>query len=148
MQGWSLLLLGPIVDRLVGGSWVNQYELSVPALVCLAGSCSMAVLVNISQFMCLGRFSAVTFQVTGHAKTVLVLIGSWAFMHENMGFREVTGMSLAVMGMMAYGVFTSQGKQGVSSGKVVGLSEVDKGEAASQRLPLLMAAAVPPPPPR
>lgn len=41
-----------------------------PVLLCLSGaaatmvaSCALAVLVNISQFMCLGRFSAVSFQV-------------------------------------------------------------------------------------
>jgi solute carrier family 35, member E3 len=63
MQGWTLLLAGPFVDRLVVGRWVSSYEPNVPALVCLAASCTVAVLVNVSQFMCLGRFSAVTFQV-------------------------------------------------------------------------------------
>lgn len=33
------------------------------ALVVMVASCSLAVLVNVSQFMCLGRFSAVSFQV-------------------------------------------------------------------------------------
>lgn len=62
-QGWTLLAVGPVIDRLVGRAWVTSYEASVPALTCLALSCAVAVLVNVSQFMCLGRFSAVTFQV-------------------------------------------------------------------------------------
>lgn len=33
------------------------------AAIVMATSCSLAVLVNVSQFMCLGRFSAVSFQV-------------------------------------------------------------------------------------
>jgi solute carrier family 35, member E3 len=91
VQGWSLLLVGPFVDRLVTGRWVSTFEVSVPALACLGFSCAIAVLVNVSQFMCLGRFSAVTFQVTGHAKTVMVLLGSWLYLSERMGRKEVTG---------------------------------------------------------
>ena len=37
-------------------------------------SCVIAVGVNLSQFICIGRFTAVSFQVLGHMKTVLVLI--------------------------------------------------------------------------
>lgn len=33
------------------------------AMVTMVLSCTLAVLVNVSQFMCLGRFSAVSFQV-------------------------------------------------------------------------------------
>lgn len=48
-------------------------------------------------------------QVTGHAKTVMVLLGSSLFLHEDMSARQVLGMSLAVVGMIAYGYFSSQG---------------------------------------
>jgi solute carrier family 35, member E3 len=145
VQGWSLLLVGPIVDRLVGGRWVSAYELSVPALICLCLSCATAVLVNISQFMCLGRFSAVTFQVTGHAKTVMVLVGSWVYLQEHMGLKEVTGMGFAVVGMVAYGYFTSQRKHATVTGsggvgKLVGLSGVGLREAGreAERMSLLV----------
>ena len=63
MQGWTLLLIGPFLDRYVSSSWVFDFNYTFPALVFLVLSCSMAVFVNISQFMCLGRFSAVSFQV-------------------------------------------------------------------------------------
>ena len=35
----------------------------MPAMTILSISCGCAVFVNVSQFMCLGRFSAVSFQV-------------------------------------------------------------------------------------
>ena len=66
LQGWTLLLLGPFIDRLVSGLWVLNYEFTVPALTILSISCGCAVFVNVSQFMCLGRFSAVSFQVGRH----------------------------------------------------------------------------------
>ena len=61
-QAASLLLFGPFIDKLVSSTWVYSYSFSAGALVFLVLSCSLAVLVNISQFMCLGRFTAVTFQ--------------------------------------------------------------------------------------
>jgi solute carrier family 35 protein E3 len=64
VQGVMLLLVGPFVDKAVSGSWVSQYVATTPGLSCLLLSCIISVGVNISQFMCLGRFSAVTFQVS------------------------------------------------------------------------------------
>jgi solute carrier family 35 protein E3 len=63
LQGAMLLALGPAVDRLVSGNWVTHAGLSARGLAVLALSCTVSVGVNVSQFMCLGRFSAVTFQV-------------------------------------------------------------------------------------
>lgn len=58
-----LLLIGPFIDQRITGTWIGSFEYSLPALQCLALSCTIAVLVNVSQFMCLGKFSTVTFQV-------------------------------------------------------------------------------------
>ena len=62
-QGWTLLLMGPLLDRYVSSSWVFEYEWVSTAMFVLLASCSFAVLVNVTQFACLGRFSAVSFQV-------------------------------------------------------------------------------------
>ncbi|GIL65307.1 hypothetical protein Vafri_19112 [Volvox africanus] len=107
VQGAMLLLVGPFVDKAVTSAWLPRYEWSVPAMTCLFWSCAVAVLVNVSQFMCLGRFSAITFQVTGHTKTVLVLISGWLFLGEAISARKLTGMITAVAGMAAYGYFNS-----------------------------------------
>lgn len=63
VQGAILLLLGPWVDAAMSGIWIGQYTLTQPAVAVLVASCAISVGVNISQFMCLGRFSAATFQV-------------------------------------------------------------------------------------
>jgi hypothetical protein len=64
-QGLMLLFAGPVVDYWVSGRDVLSYTWTRGALQQLMLSCGVAVAVNISQFMCLGRFSAVTFQVCG-----------------------------------------------------------------------------------
>jgi solute carrier family 35 protein E3 len=108
-QGLMLLIIGPAVDKAVSGTWVGQYVLTTPALCLVVLSCTIAVGVNVSQFMCLGRFSATTFQVLGHTKTILVLLISWLALGESMSAKKLMGMALAVAGMVAYGVFINQG---------------------------------------
>jgi solute carrier family 35 protein E3 len=63
VQGVMLMLLGPWVDAAVSGNWIGNYQLTSGASGVLVLSCAISVAVNLSQFMCLGRFSAVTFQV-------------------------------------------------------------------------------------
>jgi drug/metabolite transporter (DMT)-like permease len=88
-------------------------------------------------------------QVTGHAKTILVLVGSWLYLQERMHRKEVTGMAFAIVGMVAYGYFASQKQQKVATngaahggggGKVVGLAALvdTAGQAARDTLPLLV----------
>uniref|UniRef100_A0A383WC72 Sugar phosphate transporter domain-containing protein n=1 Tax=Tetradesmus obliquus TaxID=3088 RepID=A0A383WC72_TETOB len=64
VQGAMLLLLGPWVDAAVSGNWIGDYSVTSGAMGVLLLSCAISVAVNLSQFMCLGRFSAVTFQVS------------------------------------------------------------------------------------
>lgn len=109
VQGMMLMMVGPFVDLFVSHQWVFDYEYNVPVLTAIGLSCVVAVIVNISQFMCLGRFSAVTFQVLGHTKTVLVLVISCTFLNETMTSKKLLGMVLAVSGMVAYGFYTSPG---------------------------------------
>jgi len=51
---------------------------------------------------------AVHAQVLGHSKTVLVLLGGWAFLGDHVSGRQAFGMALAVVGMVAYGMASSQ----------------------------------------
>ena len=44
----------------------------------------------------------------GHSKTVLVLLGGWAFLGDIISAKQLAGMSIAVTGMVLYGVATSQ----------------------------------------
>ena len=72
-------------------------------------SCSIAVGTNLSQFICIGRFSAVSFQVLGHMKTILVLIlGFILFGKEGLNLHVVIGMIIAVIGMIWYGNASSK----------------------------------------
>lgn len=65
-------------------------------------SCSLAVFCNISQYICIGRFSATSFQVIGHMKTVCVLLLGWILFDSALTIKNILGMLLAVVGMVVY----------------------------------------------
>lgn len=109
LQGLILLSFGPFIDEMVTSEWISSWEPNVPALQILGASCLIAVGTNLSQFLCLGRFTATSFQVLGHAKTLLVLFGGWFFFHEQATYKQLGGMALAVAGMIMYGYFMSKG---------------------------------------
>ena len=122
----SMLLFGPALDELITGKWVFDYEWSSVATFALVVSCFFAVLVNVSSFLCIGRFSAVSFQVIGHVKTCLVFFFGWVIFAAPITSRNVLGCALAVVGMIYYShavtkpapAMTPSGSQnGIASGK-------------------------------
>ncbi|KAI8004299.1 UDP-rhamnose/UDP-galactose transporter 5 [Camellia lanceoleosa] len=108
-QAASLLILGPFVDYWLTTKRVNAYDYSTISLAFIILSCTIAVGTNLSQFICIGRFTAVTFQVLGHMKTILVLIlGFLFFGKEGLNLQVVIGMFIAVLGMVWYGNASSK----------------------------------------
>lgn len=65
-------------------------------------SCALAVFCNVSQYLCIGRFSAVSFQVLGHMKTVCVLTLGWLLFDSELTLKNILGMVIAVLGMLIY----------------------------------------------
>ncbi|KAK3043922.1 hypothetical protein RJ639_000621 [Escallonia herrerae] len=109
VQAASLLLIGPFLDYWLTNKRVDAFDFSVASLVFLTLSCTIAVGTNLSQFICIGRFTAVSFQVLGHMKTILVLIlGFILFGKEGLNMQVVVGMVIAVVGMVWYGNASSK----------------------------------------
>ncbi|XP_044510206.1 UDP-rhamnose/UDP-galactose transporter 1-like [Mangifera indica] len=102
IQAISLVLSGPFIDYSLNGKFLFNYNLSYGALFLIVISCSLAVFCNVSQYLCIGRFSAVSFQVLGHMKTVCVLILGWLLFDSELTLKNILGMSMAVVGMVVY----------------------------------------------
>ncbi|KAL5751911.1 hypothetical protein ACOSP7_022082 [Xanthoceras sorbifolium] len=108
-QAASLLLLGPFVDYWLTSKRVDAYNFGLTTVFFLVLSCSIAVGTNLSQFICIGRFTAVSFQVLGHMKTILVLILGFIFFgKEGLNMHVIVGMVIAVVGMIWYGNASSK----------------------------------------
>ena len=96
-------------------------------------SCTIAVGTNLSQFICIGRFTAVSFQVLGHMKTILVLILGFIFFgKEGLNLHVVLGMIIAVVGMIWYGNASS--KPGGKERKSLSLPKQQKNVTDSSEL--------------
>lgn len=102
IQTLSLLFLGPFIDFYLSGQFIAGYKLSSGAFVFILLSCSLAVFCNVSQYLCIGRFSAVSFQVLGHMKTVCVLTLGWLLFDSQLTLKNILGMFIAVLGMVIY----------------------------------------------
>jgi solute carrier family 35 protein E3 len=91
----------------------------------------MAIAVNLCSAGLIGKTSAVTYQVVGHLKTCLVLIGGFIFVPtSNFTTKEllknVFGISIAMVGVIAYSWFNmqdSQPKQEKKELKIEGISK-------------------------
>ncbi|KAJ0972036.1 hypothetical protein J5N97_019995 [Dioscorea zingiberensis] len=108
-QAMSLLLLGPFLDYWLTNKRVDAFDYNVTAVFFIILSCTIAIGTNLSQFICIGRFTAVSFQVLGHMKTILVLVLGFIFFgKEGLNLHVVLGMLLAVLGMVWYGNASSK----------------------------------------
>ncbi|XP_039169471.1 UDP-rhamnose/UDP-galactose transporter 6-like [Eucalyptus grandis] len=88
---------------------VDAYDYTPDSVMFVILSCTIAVGTNLSQFICIGRFTAVSFQVIGHMKTILVLIMGFLFFgKEGLNLQVVIVMIIAVVGMIWYGNASSK----------------------------------------
>ncbi|GAB4848305.1 UDP-rhamnose/UDP-galactose transporter 6 [Ancistrocladus abbreviatus] len=109
VQAASLLIVGPVLDLWLTNKRVYAYDYTFISVFFIVLSCIIAIGTNLSQFICIGRFSAVTFQVLGHMKTILVLtLGFVFFGKEGLNFHVIMGMAIAIMGMIWYGNASSK----------------------------------------
>lgn len=71
-------------------------------------SCLIAVSVNFSTFLVIGKTSPVTYQVLGHLKTCLVLGFGYTLLHDPFTYRNIIGILVAIFGMGLYSYFCLQ----------------------------------------
>lgn len=108
-QAGTLLLLGPFLDYWLTNKRIDAFKYSMPSVLLITLSCIIAIGTNLSQFICIGRFTAVSFQVLGHMKTILVLILGFVFFgREGLNMQVILGMIIAVLGMVWYGNASSK----------------------------------------
>ncbi|CAI5513901.1 unnamed protein product [Closterium sp. Naga37s-1] len=114
LQAFMLLLIGPSLDLLLTSRSLLDYHYQPYAIVFITLSCCLAVVCNLSAYLCIGKFSASTYQVLGHMKTVLVLVLGEVLFDSAISLKGILGMCIAVTGMVMYGHATAT--QASSSG--------------------------------
>ena len=107
----AMLTIGPFLDQLLTGSFITEYYWSTESATFLIASCLLAIWVNISQYMCIGTFSALSFQVIGHVKTVFIFFFGWLIFSIPITINNVLGGSIAIGGITYYSHVASAEKE-------------------------------------
>ncbi|XP_056865055.1 UDP-xylose transporter 1 isoform X1 [Raphanus sativus] len=106
-QAAILFVSGPFVDKYLTRLNVFSFHYSPIVVGFITLSCLIAVSVNFSTFLVIGKTSPVTYQVLGHLKTCLVLAFGYTLLHDPFTPRNIAGILIAVLGMLLYSYFCS-----------------------------------------
>lgn len=68
----------------------------------MAVSCLLAAPMNFSSAMLLAKTDAITFQVLGHVKTILVFIVGFLYFNSPLSFDNLAGIATAMAGVTWY----------------------------------------------
>ena len=83
-----------------------QYHVQYEEVVLITLSSIAAVAVNLSSMALIGKTSAVTFQVVGHGKTILILMFGFLFYPSTASTQDVVlqlvGVAAALLGVFVY----------------------------------------------
>ncbi|GAB0495190.1 hypothetical protein MMPV_006488 [Pyropia vietnamensis] len=79
-----------------------HFELTSSAAVAIALTGVLAFCVNVSIFWVIGRTSAVTYNVLGHAKTSTLLLVDFIFFGRPVEWKNMAGLGIAITGVVSY----------------------------------------------
>eukprot|EP01040_Poterioochromonas_malhamensis_P002725 gene2725-2902_t len=108
----GMLILCPCFDDVQA---LLQYQYSSACLLRIATSCFFALGVNISNYLVLGKTSPLTYQVLGHLKTILILVLGFTVFQKPVDLRNLIGITIAFVGVVAYTEVKRRQSQGSGS---------------------------------
>lgn len=74
------------------------------AALAISTSAFLAFIVNMSTFMIIGKMSALTYNVAGHAKLCFVLASGYLLFDSKFNWLNMGGVGIAISGVVAYSV--------------------------------------------
>ncbi|CAH9138242.1 unnamed protein product [Cuscuta epithymum] len=134
-QATVLFITGPVVDQYLTKQNVFASTYSPIILAFIVLSCLIAVSVNFSTFLVIGKTSPVTYQVLGHLKTCLVLGFGYTLLHDPFTSRNIIGILVAIIGMGLYSYFCTLEHKMKQAANLLSMSLVNKGK--DDKSPLL-----------
>jgi len=96
----GMLILCPMFDDTTE---LANFSYTTPCVLRILLSCFLALGVNITNYLVLGKLGPLPYQVVGHFKTVLILILGFVLFNKELDVRNVIGIIIAMVGVIAYG---------------------------------------------
>ena len=95
----GMFVMVPMLDDYQG---LLNYEPNMAVITHIIISCVLALGVNISNYLVLGKTSPLTYQVLGHLKTIMILVLGFVVFHYESNQRVILGIVVALVGVIAY----------------------------------------------
>ena len=77
-------------------------RLSVPAVMCISATGIISFFVNLSIFLVIGRASPIAYNVLGHCKLSLVIVGGFVFFGAPLEAKNLFGVLITLLGVAWY----------------------------------------------
>ncbi|XP_030856157.1 solute carrier family 35 member E3 isoform X1 [Strongylocentrotus purpuratus] len=107
LSAFLLLFVIPFCEPIIGeGGLFSSWPPQVYGLV--LASCCVAFSVNLSIYWIIGNTSPITYNMVGHAKFCLTLLGGFFLFHEPLAFNQLGGVGLTLSGIVIYTHFKVQ----------------------------------------
>jgi drug/metabolite transporter (DMT)-like permease len=104
------------VIEILGKNTILQHSFQSSELILCLLTGGLALISNVCAFALIGKQSAVTYQVVGHAKTIIIFVIGLVFMDSNEGettsqtIKKIIGLSIGMLGTILYTIFEMQDK--------------------------------------
>jgi len=95
----AMFFMIPLLDDFQA---LQKFEWNVEVIISILVSCVLALAVNISNYLVLSKTSPLTYQVLGHLKTILVIILGFVLFGNQLNFKNIFGITMALGGVIAY----------------------------------------------
>ena len=95
----GMLIMCPFFDDVTA---LTNFNYSFGCVSRILISCILALGVNISNYLVLGKTSPLTYQVLGHLKTITILFLGFTVFNKPIDMRNVMGITIAMVGVIAY----------------------------------------------
>jgi len=111
-----LSLISALAIDLTGPSPIYKHEFQQQEIITIIGTAILAVGVNVSCFALIGKTSAITYQVVGHLKTILILISGFVMfpptqeVEKGKMIRTYVGIFISLIGIIMYTYLQNQKK--------------------------------------
>ncbi|KAB0795488.1 hypothetical protein PPYR_12327 [Photinus pyralis] len=100
LSAFLLCLCIPFLEPEIVTTFLHHWTLTEVCFITI--SCLAAVLVNLTTYWILGNTSPLTYNMVGHMKFVLIMLGGWYLYDREMSQNQWFGVCLTLFGLIVY----------------------------------------------
>lgn len=100
-----LFAVGPVLDGIWFGSWIQNYRWAVPSALLVLGTCLLAISLNLAQYSVINLLGAGMYQALSQLKTVSVVVLGSIYFQGRVDLQQLAGTVItltAVIGLARF----------------------------------------------